>query len=640
MTSVVSRFFLRTFRVYAKGREVYNQRFHGGLNILRGDHAVGKSTLLDLIFHTLGGELRSEQWVYPANDCDRAVAEVEINGRQFCFSRNIEVGQIPPIDVFNGCFEDAINSLDGWQRYGARRSESKSSFSQLAFDLFGWDGYRTDEYSNLTMHQIFRLLYVDQETQSNKIFRAEPQNSDSESTRIAIAEFLLSLDDLQSHRARQKLLIANKSFEKANSELAAIFSVLGKDSGYREEDLNLEIEAILSDIATLELQRRDATEAEDEGTDESEHELGARVAELSQDMERIAQYISETEERLSACLGEIADCKAFHESIQFRKKSLQESEVTYKNLGQIEFKHCPSCKSEIAVPIDKSKCPLCKSSYSDGNLSESYLQMLTELNFQEKQNAKTINCLEQQLGSDKAKLNLANHELANKKALFRSTAGAISKREQLLVEISRKMGFAESQVAMLQEKVEIVQKVDRLRVTKSELLSEIGNLTELLEQLAAASAARRKRVLDAIGNTALEILEKDEQYEQVFSNASSLEAEIDFAKDRWLVDGRVKFSASSNVFKKNALHSAILAYSVLDKQCRHPRFMILDDIENGGMTAPRSRNFQKILAAMLSGKENDCQVIISTAMVDPTLDSDIYGVGPSYAKGDYVIKLR
>lgn len=641
MTDSSARLFLRKFYVFVNGMQIYSEEFHGGLNIIRGDHAVGKSTLLDLIFYSLGGELRKEQWVYPADQCTTVCVEAELNGRLFCFKRDIEVGAIPPIEVFDGAFAEGVQSLTGWQHFGARRSDKKSSFSQLVFELFGWGGYKTDDYANLTMHQILRLLYVDQETPASKIFRAEPQNSDNESTRLAIADFLLSLDDLELHCARQELLAVNKAFDKAHAELNAIYEVLGKDSEYSEENLQDEITTVLSEIQRLDHERRTVeTLTADTRDAEIGVDLGPKFAELSVEIELITSKISETNQRLTALMGEITDCMSFKESLGKRKKALLESKATFETLGAVTFKHCPCCNSKVVDQADANICPLCKEEYQVGdNASSPYVQILTELEFQERQNEKAINDLKIELGRDRVTQQTATQTLNAKKALLRTIAGALSKREQMLIEVSRQMGFAESQVEMLREKIEIVQKVDSLREQKRSLNEQIGMLNDLLARLAAAGAARREQVLNSIAKQALEILEQDDEYEEVFCKATEKEAEIDFAKDRWLVDGRSKFSASSNVFKKNALHAAILSYAISDHQCRHPRFLILDDIENGGMTKPRSQNFQRILASLLNGKENDCQVIISTAMIDSSLDNKKYGLGPSYKKGEYVIQL-
>lgn len=591
MTNMPARLVLRRFFVFANGTMIYSQNFHDGLNVIRGDHSVGKSTLMDLIFYALGGELRKEQWVFPADKCSNVCAEIELNHRAFCVKRDIEVGAIPKIDIFEGTFDEGIRSLVGWQTYGPRRSDSRNSFSQLIFELLGWGDSKADDFANLTMHQVLRLLYADQETPANKIFRAEPQNADSETVRLAVAEFMLSLDDLEMHRVRQDLLIANRMFDKANSELTAIFQVLGKDSAYSVEKLNHEIANVLGDIQRYEREQKVVPES---GTESVEIEVNPEIKRLTEEIEQMAAIIVEREANLSLYVAEVSDCISFRVSLAGRKKALLESKTTFDAIGAVSFKQCPCCNAKTIDPINEKICPLCKTERTLETHSNGYLRILTELEFQEKQNEKLIADLNFRLETESVARNVISQELAAKKTLLRTIAGAMTQREVDIIEVSRKLGFAESQVANLSEKIIIVQKVDELRETKRNYGLQITDLIDLMASLTAAGAARKKRVLNAIAERALTILELDEDYEQVFKDATQSEAEIDFAKDRWLVDGRSKFSGSSNFFKKNALHVAMLSYAISDSKCRHPRFLILDDIENGGMTAPRSQNFQRI----------------------------------------------
>jgi hypothetical protein len=631
-----SRLILQKFMVFAKGSVIYSQEFHDGLNVIRGDHSVGKSTLIDLIFYALGGEIRKDQWVHPADKCDAVCAEISVNGKIFCLKRDIEVGAVPKIDVIEGAFEKISNLVVGWQSYGPRRSDSKVSFSQLMFDLLGWEASKTDDYANLTMHQILRLLYADQETPANKIFRAEPPNADSELTRLAVAEFLLSLDDLELYRAKQDLLIAGRSFDRINAELSAILQILGKDATYTVDQLNFEIANVLQDIEQLRIKRPSSVAVDVAGIEDSGS--SPEIEQLAIEIEELSANIFEKDKDLSLYSAEISDCIAFAASLANRKKSLLESKATYEAIGAVEFKRCPCCNERIDAPINDATCPLCKVERAEDERSGMYLQVLAELEFQEKQNEKLLARLRIKLETEGTEKLVATEKLNVKRKMLKSLLGATSRRESELLEASRKLGFSESQAEHLGEKITIIQKLDDLRKSKLESVEIISNLQERILLLTENSDGRRNRVLGGIGNRALQILELDEEYEEVFASATKKEAEIDFGKDRWLVDGRVKFSGSSNFFKKNALHVAILAYALLDKTCRHPRFLMLDDIENGGMKPSRSQNFQRILANVVRGNEDKCQIIIATAMVDPSLDNEIFGIGPSYAKGDYVLK--
>jgi predicted ATPase len=63
--------------VDAAGRSVYDERFHPGVNIIRGENSSGKSTILNFIFYALGGDLTD--WSDAALRCSQV--SVEVRGR-------------------------------------------------------------------------------------------------------------------------------------------------------------------------------------------------------------------------------------------------------------------------------------------------------------------------------------------------------------------------------------------------------------------------------------------------------------------------------------------------------------------------------------------------------------------------------
>lgn len=50
MMSNNSTLIVQRFLVMKSGRAVYDQSFHLGINIIRGDNSTGKSTIMDLLF--------------------------------------------------------------------------------------------------------------------------------------------------------------------------------------------------------------------------------------------------------------------------------------------------------------------------------------------------------------------------------------------------------------------------------------------------------------------------------------------------------------------------------------------------------------------------------------------------------------
>ncbi|HCQ3841444.1 TPA: hypothetical protein OKD79_005111, partial [Escherichia coli] len=149
-------------------------------------------------------------------------AEITINDRIITLTRPVDPsGAAPHIKIYEGEYDKAMKDADGWLDYGSRRSNERLSFSEMMFELFDWGQYKSDSHQNLTMHQIMRLIYLSQSSDSNRIFRKESTRSDNENTRTAIAEFLFGLDDLETHSVRQNLLKYERDYENTGTELRA-----------------------------------------------------------------------------------------------------------------------------------------------------------------------------------------------------------------------------------------------------------------------------------------------------------------------------------------------------------------------------------------------------------------------------------
>ena len=76
-------------QVTARGAVVYDEQFHTGLNIIRGENSSGKSTIMDFIFYGLGGDLNN--WRESAIRCDTVFLQVALNGGTATFSREVSV---------------------------------------------------------------------------------------------------------------------------------------------------------------------------------------------------------------------------------------------------------------------------------------------------------------------------------------------------------------------------------------------------------------------------------------------------------------------------------------------------------------------------------------------------------------------
>ena len=81
-------FLRRLIIVTEDKRYAYDECFHRGVNIIRGQNSSGKSTIIRFIFFVLGGSY--SDFVPEALKCKHVVAEIEINGSIITLKRELE----------------------------------------------------------------------------------------------------------------------------------------------------------------------------------------------------------------------------------------------------------------------------------------------------------------------------------------------------------------------------------------------------------------------------------------------------------------------------------------------------------------------------------------------------------------------
>lgn len=221
MTSFNPRLAVKRMIVKRDAYRVYDAAFHPGLNIIRGENSSGKSTILDFLFYGLGGDL--SEWREAALACSEVVLEVELNGRSAVFAREVSATAGRPMRIFFGDLQEAEAAEVGWSLHAYRRSASKENFSQVIFRLLGMPEAAGDANSNITMHQVLRLLYADQLSPIDRIFRFE--RFDTALTRQTVGDLLCGAYDNTLYRQQLRLREATKDYEVATSEWRSAMGV-------------------------------------------------------------------------------------------------------------------------------------------------------------------------------------------------------------------------------------------------------------------------------------------------------------------------------------------------------------------------------------------------------------------------------
>lgn len=622
--------------IKSSDKVVYNEVFHKGINVIRGKNSTGKSTIMELISYGLGADIKRQHWKKEALSCEEIIIDVSFNERRFVLKRAIEdEGSKPPIFMKEGDYYTAVKESQGWSKYGYQKTDNKISFASRIFDLLGFEQHLTSDNENLTVHQIFRLLYADQDTPASNIFRWEPMNYDKESMRTAIGEFLFGFDDLTSHIIRQKLIQAENIFDKLDEELKAVYKVLGKTNiKATTKELNDELAVLHAELEgnnkKIRDLRRDSINAKSE-------ELTEKAKELNAEISLISNNISSLEEQISALVYDIEEDKEFIKALEYRKKAIQNSRATVNSLGMVSFEYCPSCLKKISEESSKHQCSLCKEDVNDKVVNESYLQAIEQIDFQYKETCQLIEKHTNRKAFLTASLRDRYIKLQELKLYFNEINIYSDDYELQLTRLASEKGFIESQVQAISDKLELAAEIDSKIQEKSDLQSDITKLKDQLLRSESLQKHRKESVKNAISKKVVEILSLDTGTEKSFLHAEKFD--FDFGQNIMLLDGRANFSASSNVLLKNSFHLAALLIACNDNKFRIPCFSMFDNIEDKGMTEDRSRNFQKIILDLCSEIKTDFQIIMTTSMVDESLDNGTFGVGPFYAAGKHTLQL-
>ncbi len=361
----------------SSGKIAYDEQFHNGVNIIRGHNSSGKSTISNFIFYVLGGDFN--KWTTAALECTSVVAEVEFNGSKLTLRRDINVKIHQPMSIFWDSIDKALNSsFENWEIYPYRSSDNKSSFSNVLFTALGFPELKGDVDSNISMHQILRLIYIDQKSLTENLILTE--QFDSPLTRRTIADLLLGVYDDSLYSNKLALRQSRKDFEINKSQLEGIlniFSSTGNEINPEEfksfiDNNILQLEKINESLIVLGNNRIPNEEPSNQ----------PKVRTLQENLISKKQELSKVIDRINEYELEVADSIEFIQSLERRINALEDSITTRENLESLRITHCPSCLSLIIPGDDHNNCYLCKKPLSKDDEKSQINRMQQELHNQ------------------------------------------------------------------------------------------------------------------------------------------------------------------------------------------------------------------------------------------------------------------
>jgi hypothetical protein len=614
--------------VYQASNVLYDQQFHHGVNIIHGSNGSGKSTLADYIFFGLGGDLR--EWKPYASRAEAVLLQISTPEGVLTTRRYVSADAARPMDIYFGPMDGALAAgSDLWQCYPYSRPDRGYSFSQILFRAIGLPEAISDGASNLTMHQILRLLYVDQLTPIQRIFRVD--RWDTWQTRQAIGELLAGIGGYELYDRQILLRETEKKYKDASTALTNLMAIA---SGYGEHIL---VEHIETGIAQATRDRTALLRAIDNlGDEDDDGEANQAVkvarAEALKAFRTSRRKVVDLTDAVETLEYEIADADAFLDHLRQSLREFDDAALTFVSLGRLDFEFCPSC---FAVVTEKAAghCQLCDEPHVHGADDSRTLAVKLDLQMQLRESEAIQEERRSELKKMAANLRLAKLELRRATTTIEVTrAGPATKREASVAELSRKIGFIDSQLEVLQNRLELGRNISALSKQKEELNSEITKLKAEIEAINRSQDQRKRSAYTMISNEAKGLLEKDLEEHSDFEKIDYVN--FSFAED-WIAinnDKNRAGSASGMVVLKNSFAAAALMSSLADSRFYLPRWMLFDNIEDKGMVEERSWNFQRLLIARSSEEKNTHQIIFTTSKIAPELAGSEFVVDRKYTK--------
>ena len=630
MTSFNPRLTVRRLLVKRGFQSVYDAALHPGLNIICGENSSGKSTLLDFLFYGLGGELT--EWREVALACTEVVIEVELNGLPAVFSREISAQSGRPMRIL---LEGPSESGE-WGVYPYKRSQNKESFSQVIFRLLSMPEVTGDANSNITMHQVLRLLYADQLSPVDRIFRFE--RFDTELTRQTVGDLLCGAYDNAMYRQQLRLREADKEYAAVTAEWRHAVAAFDRADhpvtlewlDAERAILNQELDRTRAEAEALEQRIFSAEVSQGLSLDEQKHAYAA-VVEAQQ------QLLGLRAER-DALQLETADSQSFIDALEVKLDQLRDAASTADALKRMSFIYCPECFAPVDEQAGDHACALCKSPFDQERAKSRVLSIINETGLQLKQSRSL---------QDVRRMEAI--ELDVKVATATQKWNGLSERYKLLNRLPStelraqartlygRAGYLERQIEDLGQKASLIERIDALSMRRAELNAEMTELKEQIEGSERRQQEHLRRAYTLISDGAVSFLRQDLLRQDTFEKAANIS--FSFGGDRLAVNGESFFSASSMVYLRNSFFAGLLRAAIMDPKVRHPRFLVLDTIEDKGMEPERSHHFQDLLAEMSTGSTVEHQLIYATAMISPKLAGSKHVIDRFYTHEERTLSL-
>ena len=623
----VSFFVNRLYVLTTESKVAYDEEFHHGVNIIRGENSSGKSTITHLLFYGLGGEYT--HFVNEVRQCSRVMVEVAIDGATLTLSRPIEQdaeGRILTqrgMTIWWGSLEEVFRKECESQTFGYKTTANTCSFSNKLFEVMKMPVVQGD--NNITMYQLLSLLYIDQESPTQSLYYYE--QFDSQTTRETAADLLMGIFDEKLYAAKLEL----KNLEAELLNLRAEIRVLEKSLDPRQRSTEFIQEEIAEKNREMEKLDQHIQLLRQGGKPDRKNKSQLEL--LKTEVKSLETSCQKAEERIELLQYDIEDTQMFITELLRKKLALTHSISTREILGNLRLEYCPECLSPLPQDTPDGTCHLCRQKTDNKSGVTQAKRLISELSFQQKESEAILQKDEDELKDAKAELrSLKLRRKGAQKSLDELLGSARSTTAAAIEDLIYQKGELNGELQQFYTMLEMAEKYEELKGLQEQTESAISKKKNYIQAQLARQESRRCEVMRKIQEHGVYFLKHDEARQKDFQNAQPSDLTVDFPGNIvFLRDRYSKYSASSAFFLKLVARFSLFFASLDIPWMRYPRFIFADNMEDKGIEQGRAQKFQQTLIDSLSKYNTDTyQVIYTTSYITEALDHSQYVVGEHY----------
>lgn len=632
-------FLQRLLILTPSGQVAYDELFHRGVNIIRGQNSSGKSTIVRFIFYVLGGCYGD--FVPEALSCDSVMAEVCINGRLIItLKRYLEkredgkVNGYAPMYLYYGSMDEALQQHKGWQKYGYKTTTERRSFSNVLFEIMGLPEFKAD--SNITMHQIMRLIYLDQESPLSSLFFFE--QFDKEIIRETVSELLMGLYDQSLSDAKLERLAVLKKIDETVVAIKYTGDTLANPQARSVAFIQTIIDNLTKEIkANTELVQ---------ALRQKNAVISSKNEQLKREYERYQEEIAvqrkacvELETDIQQLKAELQDTQYFITALQSKIEAIERSMATRDYFDSLHLEYCPECLSKIEDNVEEGYCRLCKSPIDNSKGRSQAIRIRLELDFQIRESRSLMMANENELLEKEALLKAKKQQLSTAQEQYDNAVHHVrSTQDEQIDRLIQDIGYKEGDINQYRTMLEQAERYESLQEELKVLKSRDAELRKFITAAENRIEKAKRSIKRYISENGVYMLKNDQDRQTEFMNASDFE--VDYKQNlAYISNQRIKLSASSEFYLKMAARFSLFFASLQVPTMMYPRLMFSDNMEDKGMEPDRAANFQRLVVKRLQEMPNqEYQLIFATSMIAPELDNPDFTIGDNYTRENKSLK--